>query len=187
MVRNFPEVFLDDLSGLPPNQEIEFCIDLIPEAISVVKSPYRLAPFEMKSPYPGQGFHSTNSSPWGAPVLFVKKKDGSFRICNDYRELNKLTIKNHYPLPRIDDLFDQRKSRPLIGKSYADKRRKPLEFSVGDHVSLKVSPWKGVVCFEKKEKLALRFVRPFETTKRIGPVAYRLRLPEELNGVYDTF
>ncbi|GJU74805.1 putative reverse transcriptase domain-containing protein [Tanacetum coccineum] len=72
-------------------------------------------------------------------------------------------------------------------KSYADKRRKPLEFSVGEHVLLKVSPWKGVVCFRKKGKLTPRFVGPFEITKRIGPVAYRLRLAEELNGVHDTF
>ncbi|GKB70034.1 hypothetical protein Tco_0931446, partial [Tanacetum coccineum] len=72
-------------------------------------------------------------------------------------------------------------------KSYVDKRRKPLEFSVGDHVLLRVSPWKGVVHFRKKGKLAPRFVGPFEITKRIGPVAYRLRLLEDLNGVHDTF
>ncbi|GKA88759.1 putative reverse transcriptase domain-containing protein [Tanacetum coccineum] len=72
-------------------------------------------------------------------------------------------------------------------KSYVDKRRKPLEFSVCEHVLLKVSPWKGVVCFGKKGKLAHRFVGPFEITERIGPVAYRLRLSEELNGVHDTF
>ncbi|GKA32482.1 hypothetical protein Tco_0718849 [Tanacetum coccineum] len=72
-------------------------------------------------------------------------------------------------------------------KSYADKRRKPLEFSVGEHVLFKVSPWKCVVCFGKKEKIAPRFVGPFEIAEKIGPVAYRLRLPEELNGVHDTF
>nr|GFA67250.1 putative reverse transcriptase domain-containing protein [Tanacetum cinerariifolium] len=72
-------------------------------------------------------------------------------------------------------------------KSYANKRRKPLEFSVGDYVLLKVSPWKGVVRFWKKGKLAHRFVRPFKITERIGLVAYRLRLPKELNGVHDTF
>ncbi|GKB89966.1 putative reverse transcriptase domain-containing protein, partial [Tanacetum coccineum] len=72
-------------------------------------------------------------------------------------------------------------------KSYADKRRKPLEFSVGEYVLLKVSPWKGVVRFGKKEKFAPRFLGPFEITERIGAVAYRLRLPEELNGVHDTF
>ncbi|GKD26763.1 hypothetical protein Tco_1232977 [Tanacetum coccineum] len=72
-------------------------------------------------------------------------------------------------------------------KIYVDKRRKPLEFSVGEYVLLKVSPWKGVVRFGKKGKLAPRFVGPFEITERIGPVAYRLRLSEELNGFHDTF
>ncbi|GJY72249.1 putative reverse transcriptase domain-containing protein [Tanacetum coccineum] len=75
----------------------------------------------------------------------------------------------------------------LIGPDYADKRRKPLEFSVGEYVLLKVSPWKGVVRFRKKGKLVPRFVGSFEITERIGPVAYRLRLLEELNGVHDTF
>ncbi|GJT05117.1 putative reverse transcriptase domain-containing protein [Tanacetum coccineum] len=72
-------------------------------------------------------------------------------------------------------------------KSYADNRRKPLEFEVGDRVMLKVSPWKGVVRFGKKGKLAPRYVGPFEILERIGPVAYRLRLSEELSGVHDTF
>ncbi|GKA01364.1 putative reverse transcriptase domain-containing protein [Tanacetum coccineum] len=72
-------------------------------------------------------------------------------------------------------------------KSYADNRRKPLEFKVGDQVMLKVSPWKGVIYFGKKGKLAPRYVGPFEILERIGPVAYRLRLPEELSGVHDTF
>nr|GEV68407.1 putative reverse transcriptase domain-containing protein [Tanacetum cinerariifolium] len=72
-------------------------------------------------------------------------------------------------------------------KSYANNRRKSLEFEVGDRVMLKVSPWKGVICFGRKGKLAPRYVGPFEILKRIGPVAYRLRLPEELSGVHDTF
>nr|GEV96557.1 hypothetical protein [Tanacetum cinerariifolium] len=75
----------------------------------------------------------------------------------------------------------------LERKSYADKRRKPLEFSVGDYVLLKVSPWKGVVRFEKKGKLASRFFKPFDIVEKVGPVAYRLDLPEELNGVHDMF
>ncbi|GJX15948.1 putative reverse transcriptase domain-containing protein [Tanacetum coccineum] len=95
IVRDFPEVFPDDLLGLPHVREVEFRIDLIPGASPVVRSPYR------------GGFIRPSHSPWGAPVLFVKKKDGSMRMCIDYRELNKLTIKNRYPLPRIDDLFDQ--------------------------------------------------------------------------------
>nr|GEV81801.1 putative reverse transcriptase domain-containing protein [Tanacetum cinerariifolium] len=489
VVRDFLEIFPDDLSGLPPVQEIEFRIEFIPRATLVAKSPYRLAPSELEEfsrqlkELQDKGFIRPSSSPWGAPVLFVKKKDGSFRMCIDYRELNKLTIKNHYPLLRIDDLFDQpqglqyfskinlrsryhqlrvheddiskivfrtrygnfeftmmpfglvlellkkeklydkfskcefwlrevqflghvingdgihvdhskiesikswkglrtpsevrsflrlagyyrrfikdfskiakslavltQKSETFIGrrwielfsdydceiryypglqrgidkmielrndralyyldqiwvplkgdvrtliinealkaehqrpsgllqqpeipewkwegiamdfvtklprtssgndkiwvivdrltkyahflhmredykmhilarlylnkivarhgvsisiisdrdsrltsrlkvvrdhqKSYADKRRKPLEFSVGDHVLLKVSPWKGTVCFGKKEKLAPRLVGPFEIIEKVGTVAYRLDLPEELNGVHDTF
>ncbi|GKA37789.1 putative reverse transcriptase domain-containing protein [Tanacetum coccineum] len=113
VVRDYLEVFLDDLSGLPHIREIEFRIELVPGVIPVAKSPYQLAPSEMEE-FSGQlkelqdkGFIQPSSSPWGAPVLFVKKKDGSFRMCIDYRELNKLTIKNRYPLPMIDDLFDQ--------------------------------------------------------------------------------
>ncbi|GJZ80776.1 putative reverse transcriptase domain-containing protein [Tanacetum coccineum] len=88
---------------------------------------------------------------------------------------------------KISQIKDRFKAAHDRQKSYVDKRRKPLEFSVGDHVLLKVLPWKGVVRFGKKGKLTPRFVGPFEITKRIGPVAYQLRLPQELNNVHDTF
>nr|GEU61657.1 putative reverse transcriptase domain-containing protein [Tanacetum cinerariifolium] len=88
---------------------------------------------------------------------------------------------------KISQIKDRLKAARDRQKSYADKMRKPLEFSVGERVFLEVSPWKGVVCFGKKGKLAPRFVGPFEITKRIGPVSYRFRLPEELNGVHDMF
>ncbi|GJY06798.1 ty3-gypsy retrotransposon protein [Tanacetum coccineum] len=88
---------------------------------------------------------------------------------------------------KISQIKDRLKAARDRQKSYADKRRKPLEFSVGDYVLLKVSPWKGVVRFGKKGKLAPRFVGPFEIIKKVGPVAYQLDLPEELNGVHDTF
>nr|GEX28992.1 putative reverse transcriptase domain-containing protein [Tanacetum cinerariifolium] len=113
VIRDFPEVFPDDLPGLPSPRQVEFQIDLVPGATPVARVPYRLAPSEMKDlaeqlqELSEKGFIRPSSSPWGAPVLFVKKKNGSFRMCIDYRELNKLTIKNRYPLPRIDDLFDQ--------------------------------------------------------------------------------
>nr|GEX32813.1 hypothetical protein [Tanacetum cinerariifolium] len=91
----------------------EYCPDLFPDAMSIVKSPYRLEPTEMQElsnqlkELQEKGFIQPSSSPWGAPLLFMKKKDGLFRMCIDYQELNKLTIKNRHPLPRINDLFDQ--------------------------------------------------------------------------------
>ncbi|GJZ04341.1 putative reverse transcriptase domain-containing protein [Tanacetum coccineum] len=88
---------------------------------------------------------------------------------------------------KISQIKDRLKVAHDHQKSYADKRMKPLEFSVGDYVLLKVSPWKGVVRFGKKGKLAPRFVGPFEIIEKVGPVAYMLDLPEELNGVHDTF
>nr|GEW70969.1 retrotransposon protein, putative, Ty3-gypsy subclass [Tanacetum cinerariifolium] len=122
VVRDFPEVFPDDLSRLSPIREIESRIKLIPGATPVAKSPYRLAPSELEE-LSGQlkelqdkGFIRPSSSPWGAPVLFVKKKDGTFRMCIDYRELNKLIIKNRYSLTNIDDLFDQLQGSQFFSK-----------------------------------------------------------------------
>nr|GFC64206.1 putative reverse transcriptase domain-containing protein [Tanacetum cinerariifolium] len=122
IVRDFPEVFLEDFLGLPLIRPVEFQIDLVPGAALVARAPYRSAPSEMKElaeqikELSDKGFIRPSSSPWGAPVLFVKKKDGSFRMCIDYRELNKLTIKNRYPLPRIDDLFDQLQGSSVYSK-----------------------------------------------------------------------
>ncbi|GJW76833.1 hypothetical protein Tco_0138515 [Tanacetum coccineum] len=111
VVRDFPEVFLNDIHGLPSIQEIKFRIELIPEAMPVAKSPYRLTPSKLGE-LPGQlkelqekGFIRPSSSPWGALILFVKKKDGSFRMCIDYRELNKLTIKNRIRCSTSSALF----------------------------------------------------------------------------------
>ncbi|GJQ89599.1 putative reverse transcriptase domain-containing protein [Tanacetum coccineum] len=122
IVQDFPEVFPEDLPGIPPTRQVEFQIDLVPGAAPVARAPYRLAPSEMKElsdqlkELSDKGFIRPSSSPWGAPVLFVKKKDGSFRMCIDYRELNKLTVKNRYPLPRIDDLFDQLQGSSIYSK-----------------------------------------------------------------------
>ncbi|GJS15018.1 putative reverse transcriptase domain-containing protein [Tanacetum coccineum] len=383
-----------DLSGLPLTRQVEFQINLVPGAASVARAPYRLAPSEMKKlseqlhELSGKGFIRPSSSHWGDPVLFVKKKDGSFRMCIDYLELNKLTVKNRYPLPRIEDLFDQlqgssvyskidmrsgyhqlrvpdedipktafrtrpsyffvgatldtssgsrsnipwicheafsrasgdkvgdnhlddcltdllicnfctneetnphwRNSKnvpkrgsptneqsertiqtlkdmlracvidfgngwvnhlslvkfsynnsyhasikavpfealygqkcrsPVCGaevgevqltgpeivqektdkivhikqriqaasdrqKSYADLKRKPMEFQVRDNVRLKVSPWKGVVRFVKQRKLNPRYVGPFKVLEKVGYVAYKLELPQELSKVHNTF
>ncbi|GJS43165.1 putative reverse transcriptase domain-containing protein [Tanacetum coccineum] len=122
IVREFPKVFPEDLPGLPPARQVEFQIDLVPGAAPVARAPYRLAPAEMQElstqlqELSDRGFIRPSSSPWGAPVLFVKKKDGSFRMCIDYRELNKLTVKNRYPLSRIDDLFDQLQGSRVYSK-----------------------------------------------------------------------
>ncbi|GJT67829.1 putative reverse transcriptase domain-containing protein [Tanacetum coccineum] len=408
-VRDFPDVFPEDLPGLPLIQQVEFQIDLVPGAAPIAQAPYRLAPSKMEElstqlqELSDKGFIRPSSSPWGAPVLFVKKKDGSFRMCIDYRKLNKLTIKNRYPLPRIDDLFDQlqgssvyskielrsgyhqlrvrdedilktapyldkfmivfiddiliysktkeehdahltlilellkkeelyakfskcdfwlskvqflghmidsegihvdpakielikdweslktpteirqfldqkelnmrqrrwlellsdyncelryhlrkvnvvadalsQKSRPCsptsssLGydnwfkppcadlecsglpstidgqsrghpktfedmlfervvmdfalpdrkRSYANKRRKPLEFQVGDKVMLKVSPWKGLICFGKRGKLNPRYIGPFKILAKVGTVAHQLELPKQLSRVHSTF
>ncbi|GJY63133.1 putative reverse transcriptase domain-containing protein [Tanacetum coccineum] len=104
------------------SRQVEFQIDLIPGAAPVARAPYRLAPSEMKElpdhlkELSDKSFIRPSSSPWGAPVLFVKKKDGSFRMCIDFQELNKLTMMNRYPLPRIDDLFDQLQGSSVYSK-----------------------------------------------------------------------
>nr|GEZ42366.1 putative reverse transcriptase domain-containing protein [Tanacetum cinerariifolium] len=122
IVKEFLEVFPEDLPGIPPTRKVEFQIDLVPVAAPVAWAPYRLTPSEMKElakqlqDLSDKGFIRPSSSPWGAPVLFVKKNDGSFRMCIDYRELNKLTMKNRYPLPRIYDLFDQLQGSSVYSK-----------------------------------------------------------------------
>ncbi|KAL4341455.1 hypothetical protein GQ457_08G021100 [Hibiscus cannabinus] len=121
-VKEFPEVFPDDLPDLPPNREVEFGIEVQPRTSPVSIAPYRMAPVELKElkaqlqELQDKGFIRPSSSPWGAPVLFVKKKDGSMRLCVDYRQLNKVTVKNKYPFPRIDDLFDQLKDATVFSK-----------------------------------------------------------------------
>nr|GFA87900.1 putative reverse transcriptase domain-containing protein [Tanacetum cinerariifolium] len=113
VVKEFPDVFPEDLPGLPLIRQVKFQIDLIPGAAPVACAPYRLAPSEMQElsnqlqELIDQGFIRPSTLPWGATVLFVKKKDESFRLCINYQELKKLAIKNRYPLPMIDDLFDQ--------------------------------------------------------------------------------
>ena len=122
VVKEFLDAFPEDLPGLPPDREIEFYIELIPGTAPISKTPYRMAPAELKElktqlqELLDKGFIRPSHSPWGAPVLFVKKADGSLRLCIDYRGLNQVTIKNRYPLPRIDDLFDQLAGAQICSK-----------------------------------------------------------------------
>ncbi|TYK03368.1 ty3-gypsy retrotransposon protein [Cucumis melo var. makuwa] len=122
VVRDYPDVFPEELLGLPPHREIEFAIELKLGTVPIFRAPYRMAPAELKElkvklqELLDKGFIWPSVSPWGVPVLFVKKKDGSMRLCIDYRELNKVTVKNKYPLPRIDDLFDQLQGATVFSK-----------------------------------------------------------------------
>jgi hypothetical protein len=113
VVCEFPDVFSEDLSGLPPERDVEFVIELKPGTAPISRRPYRMPPnelAELKTQLQDlleKGFIRPSSSPWGCPAIFVKKKDQTLRMCVDYRPLNEVTIKNKYPLPRIDILFDQ--------------------------------------------------------------------------------
>ncbi|KAH9801810.1 hypothetical protein KPL71_001167 [Citrus sinensis] len=122
VVKEFPDVFPDELPRMPPNKEVEFSIDLVPGTSPISMAPYRMAPAELKElkvqlqELVERGFIRPSVSPWGAPVLFVKKKDGTFRLCINYRQLNKVTIRNKYPLPHIDDLFYQLQGAKVFSK-----------------------------------------------------------------------
>jgi hypothetical protein len=130
VVEEFMDVFLEELPGMPPERDVEFYIDLIPGTARIAKRPYCMAPTELAelklqiAELHQKGYIRPSSSPWGGPVLFVTKKDGSMRMCIDYRSLNEVTIKNKYPLPRIDDLFDQ-----LQGAKYLSK----IDLRLGYH------------------------------------------------------
>nr|ABA97778.2 retrotransposon protein, putative, Ty3-gypsy subclass [Oryza sativa Japonica Group] len=122
IVREYPGVFPDDLTTMPPKRDIEFRIDLVPGTAPIHKRPYRMGANELaevKKQVDEQlqkGYIRPSTSPWGAPVIFVEKKDKTKRMCVDYRAHNEVTIKNKYPLPRIDDLFDQLKGATVFSK-----------------------------------------------------------------------
>ncbi|KAA3484319.1 Transposon Ty3-I Gag-Pol polyprotein [Gossypium australe] len=122
IVCDHPDVFPEELPGLPPVREVEFGIELAPSTVPISITPYRMAPTELKElkaqlqDLTDKGFARLSCSPWGAPVLFVKKKDGSMRLYINYRQLNKATMKNKYPLPRIDGLFDQLRGATVFSK-----------------------------------------------------------------------
>eukprot|EP00253_Pinus_taeda_P012331 PITA_12331 len=122
VIKEFADVFPEEIPGLPPKRDIDFTIELIPGAAPVSRTPYRMSVPELTElkmqlqELLDKNYIRPSVSPWGAPVLFVRKKDGTLRMCIDYRQLNKLTIKNKYPLPRIDELFDQVKGATVFSK-----------------------------------------------------------------------
>nr|GFA51843.1 putative reverse transcriptase domain-containing protein [Tanacetum cinerariifolium] len=182
IVQNFPKVFPENLPGLPPARPVEFPIDLIPGVAPVARAPYHLAPSEIKElserrqEFFDKGFIRPSSSPWETPVLFVRKKDGSFRMCVDYRESNKLTVKNHYPLPRIDDLFDQLQGSSIYLKidlrsgyhqlrvreqdiskmAFKSRTRKSMKADIATYVS-KCLTW----CGEHGDSFKKKYPHPF--------------------------
>jgi hypothetical protein len=122
IVQEYPDIFPEELLGMPLDRDIEFMIKLLPGTPPISKRPYRMPVNELVelmkqiAKLQSKGFIRPSSSPWGAPVLFVEKKDGTQRMCVDYRSLNEITIKNKYPLPRIEDLFDQMKGAIIFSK-----------------------------------------------------------------------
>ena len=122
VVCNYGDVFSDELPGLPPQRDVDFCIELHPGTSPISMTPHRMAQFELqelKVPIQellDKEFIRPSTSPWGTPVLFAKKKDKTLRLCINYRQLNRVTIKNRYLLPRIDDLFDQLRGARVYSK-----------------------------------------------------------------------
>ena len=115
VVREFPDVFPEELPGIPLEREVNLAIEIVQGTVPISRAPYRMDSTELKElksqlqELLDKGFIRPSVSPWGAPVLFVKKKDGNLRMCIDYWQINKVTVKNNYPLPIIKDLFDQLK------------------------------------------------------------------------------
>jgi hypothetical protein len=122
IAREFPDVFPDDLIGMPPDQDVEFTIELQPGTAPISRRPYKMTPKELVElkiqlkELLDKGYIHLSSSYWGCPALFVKKKDQSLRLCVDYRPLNAITIKNKYPMPHIDILFYQLASARVFSK-----------------------------------------------------------------------
>ncbi|GJZ02125.1 putative reverse transcriptase domain-containing protein [Tanacetum coccineum] len=174
IVRNFSKVFLDDLSGLLPSRKVEFHIDLIPGAMAVVKSPYYLAPIEIEEL--SNQLKELQDKGFIRPILPDGPEDFVIYYDASCQGLGCMLMQKGKVIAYA--------SRQL---KIHEKNYTTYDLKLGDHVLLKVSPWKGVVRFGKKDKLAPRFVGPFEITERIGLVAYRIRLPQELSSVHNTF
>ena len=122
IVTEFLDVFPEELPGIPLEREVDLSIEILPGTTPISRAPYKMAPNELKElkiqlqELLDKGLIRPSVSPWGAHVLFVKKKDGTLRMCIDYRQINKVTMKNKYPLPRIEDLFDQLKGAGVFSK-----------------------------------------------------------------------
>ena len=126
IVCEYPNVFPEELPGMPPDWDVEFVIDLLLDTRPIAKRPYCMLVDELEElkkqlkELSDKGYIRPSASPWGSPILFVKKKDGSMRIYIDYQNLNVVTVKNKYPLPRIDDLLDQLRNAKFFPRLISD-------------------------------------------------------------------
>jgi hypothetical protein len=122
VVCEYPDVFPEELPGMPPDRDIEFIIELVPGTAPIAQRAYRINPQELEelkrqlADMLSKGLIRPSVSPWGSPILFVDKRDGTIRLCVDYRELNEVTIKNKYPLPKIEDLYDKLNGAKVFSK-----------------------------------------------------------------------
>jgi hypothetical protein len=122
VVCEYPDVFPEELPGMPPDRDIEFIIELVPGIAPIAQRPYRMNPQELEelkkqlADMLSKGLIRPSASPWGSPVIFVDKRDGTIRLYVDYRKLNEVTIKNKFPLPKIEDLFDQLSGARVFSK-----------------------------------------------------------------------
>ncbi|GJX68913.1 putative reverse transcriptase domain-containing protein [Tanacetum coccineum] len=189
-VQDFSEVFPEDLPGLPPTRQVEFQIDLVPGAAPMARAPYRLALLELQElctqlqELSDKGFiRPTNLDKF--MIIFID----DILIYSKSKEEHAEHLKLILELLKKEELYAKFSKCEfwLSKKSYADRRRKPLEFEVGDKVMLKVSPWKGVIRFGKRGKLNPRYIGPFKILAKVGTLAYRLELPEQLSRVHSTF
>ena len=143
MIKEFLDVFPEELPGLPPKREVDLSIEVVQGTNPISRAPYHMEPTELKElktqlqELLDKSFIRPSVSPWGAPILFVKKKDGTLQMCIDYRKINKVTVKNKYPLPRIEDLFDQLKGASVFSK--IDLRSEYYQLRVKDVDVLKTA------------------------------------------------
>jgi hypothetical protein len=179
VVREYLDVFPDELPGMPPDRDVEFVIELQPGTAPISKRPYHMPPKELPElknqlqELLDKGYIHPSSSPWGCPALFVKKKDGSLRMCVDYRPLNAVTIKNKYPLPRIDVLFDQ-----LAGAKVFSK----IDLRSGYH-QIKIRPCDiSKTAFSTRYGLYEFLVMSFGLTN--APAYFMYLMPQPCRGLY---
>ena len=136
MIKEFPDVFPEELPGFPPEREVDMSIEVVQGTTPISRAPYCMAPIELKElktqlqELLDKGFVRPSVSPWDAPILFVKKKDGTLRMCIDYRKINKVTIKKKYPFSRIEYLFDHLKGASVFSK--IDVRSRYYQLRVKD-------------------------------------------------------